>query len=90
MITNVPDFIEAYEDKVGDYFFSQEWLDWFGEKKEEMELIGTTIVKDCYGNDREVYELHTVRHKAPYPRLLHGIYYFDVDTLKNVKEFEDD
>lgn len=84
MITNVPDFIEAHEDKVGDYFFSPDTLNWFGEKVEEMELVGTTIVEDWLGDSKEVYELHTVRHKAPCPSEVQGIYYFDVDTLERV------
>ena len=81
---NIYCFIDDYNKKVGDYYFSHDTLKFFGERLSEMYLLKNTVmIKDCLGLKHECYVLSSLQRNNPSGAK--RVYnYFDVETLERV------
>ena len=81
---NIYCFIDDYNKKVGDYYFSHDTLKFFGERLSEMYLLkNTATIKDCLGEKHECYILSSLQRNNP-SGAKRTYHYFDVETLKRV------
>lgn len=77
-------FIDDYNKKVGDYYFSHNTLKFFGERLSEMYLLKNTVmIKDCLGSKHECYVLSSLQRNNP-KGATRAYNYFDVETLERV------
>ena len=81
---NIYSFIDDYNKKVGDYYFSHDTLKFFGERLSEMYLLkNTAMIKDCSGSKHECYVLSSLQRNNP-SGAKRAYNYFDVETLERV------
>jgi len=81
---NIYSFINDYNKKVGDLYFSHENLKFFGERVSEMRIFKNTVkITDNMDEKRECYILSSLQRNHP-SGARRSYSYFDCETLERV------
>ena len=81
---NIYSFIDDYNKKVGDYYFSHDTLKFFGERVSEMRILKNTVkITDEMDEKRECYILSSLQRNYP-SGAKRSYSYFDCETLERV------
>ena len=81
---NIYSFIDDYNKKVGDLYFSQDTLKFFGERVSGMRIFKNTVkITDNMNEKRECYILSSLQRNYP-SGAKRSYKYFDCETLKRV------
>ena len=69
------------------HYFDPDTLKWFGERLSDMRILkGTSIIKNCYGEDVEVYVIS--RYQRKYPGGARRTQaYFDIRTFDDIMAY---
>ena len=87
--SSVRRFISEYQKNCPEgKFFNETWLDFFGEKIENMYLCPGTVSAEDYDGVHECYKLSTYQKNNPFgPQ--RAFFYFDAETFRYLPDAEE-